>query len=101
MDSLWSWLLVRRCRHPPEEAKCRKLGIEFSIFVAASRSSLASADPRDVVPSTGGTPRSYRRERLADHLIAGTSGAMAAGSLKLPRFIFGVTGYAVISSAGN
>jgi hypothetical protein len=34
-------------------------------------------------------------------LIAGSNGRMASGSLKRALFVFGVTGYAVMSSAGN
>ena len=33
--------------------------------------------------------------------MVGSSGKIASRSLKLARFIFGVTGYAVMSSAGN
>ena len=40
-------------------------------------------------------------ERLTDYVIVRSSGAMAMGSLNRALFIFDVTGYAVMSSAGN
>jgi hypothetical protein len=46
-------------------------------------------------------PRRCGARTSCGHCSAGLRGVIAAGSLKLALFIFGVTGYAVMSSAGN
>lgn len=79
-------------------------GVVWSLQLRGTVEAWVNVQSCDIIASEiceWGTRADYELVEVSIYGTTVSSGAIAAGSLKRALFIFGVTGYAVMSSAGN